>query len=82
MTRLVPDPEAIARRRLHALWRAALGDPPCLDAAPAVTVQLLLRCLPEAEPYTPHPAHPGEGRDPGFFRGRGPDPSGRPRRFR
>jgi len=70
MTKLVKDRDAVARRELAALWRAALGEPPCLDAAPALVARFLVKALPPAAPYRPHKAPGGgpEGR-------RGPAPS-------
>ncbi len=47
MTRIVPD----ARRQLQRLWKAAFGEPPCIEADPAMLAEVLVRCLPPVGPY-------------------------------
>ena len=45
----MPDP---AYQELADLWRAVFGEQPSVVAEPALTAQVLVRCLPPAEPYS------------------------------
>ncbi len=40
-----------ARLELEALWTAAFGGPPPVEASAALLSEILVRCLPLAPPY-------------------------------
>ncbi len=40
------------RAEVHALWTALFGEPPIVEAAPAVLLDVLIASLPKAD-YTP-----------------------------
>lgn len=42
----------LAYQQLADLWEAVFGDKPSVVADPAMTVQVLVSCLPPAEPYS------------------------------
>lgn len=41
-----------AYQELAELWEAVFGDKPSVVAEPALTAEILVRCLPTAEPYS------------------------------
>ena len=41
-----------AYQELADLWEAVFGDKPSVVAEPSLTAQILVRCLPPAEPYS------------------------------
>jgi hypothetical protein len=45
----VPD---FAYQELAELWEAVFGDKPSVVAEPGLTAEILVRCLPPAEPYS------------------------------
>ena len=45
----MPD---LAYENLAELWEAVFGDKPSVVAEPGLTAQILVRCLPPAEPYS------------------------------
>jgi len=47
--RVVPD---LAYQELAELWEAVFGDKPSIVADPGMTAEILVRCLPTAEPYS------------------------------
>jgi len=51
----VPDP---AYQNLAELWEAVFGEQPPVVAEPGLTAQVLVSCLPPAEPYGYKPAAP------------------------
>jgi hypothetical protein len=46
----VPD---AAYLELAKLWEAVFGERPPVVAEPGLTAQILVRCLPPVEPYSP-----------------------------
>jgi hypothetical protein len=38
---------------LIGLWRAVFGEAPPISTDPGLTAEVLVRCLPAAEPYAP-----------------------------
>jgi len=46
----VPD---AAYLELAKLWEAVFGEQPPVVAEPGLTAQILVRCLPPVEPYSP-----------------------------
>ena len=46
--RSVPD---LAYQQLAELWAAVFGEQPSVVAEPGLTAEILVRCLPAAEPY-------------------------------
>lgn len=42
-----------AYQELAKLWEAVFGEQPPVVAEPGLTAQILVRCLPPAEPYSP-----------------------------
>jgi hypothetical protein len=40
-----------AKQELEALWRAVFGEPPSINADPAMLSEILVRHLPRAPPY-------------------------------
>jgi hypothetical protein len=45
----VPD---VAYQELAELWEAVFGEQPSVVAEPGLTAQILIRCLPQAPPYS------------------------------
>lgn len=45
----VPD---LAYQELAELWEAVFGEKPSVVAEPGMTAEILVRCLPAAEPYS------------------------------
>jgi hypothetical protein len=45
----VPD---FAYEKLAELWEAVFGDKPSVVADPGLTAEIMVRCLPPAEPYS------------------------------
>jgi hypothetical protein len=45
----VPD---VAYQELAELWEAVFGEQPSVVAEPGLTAQVLVSCLPPAEPYS------------------------------
>lgn len=45
----------VAYQEWASLWEALFGEPPPIAADIALTAQVLIACLPEAEPYRPGP---------------------------
>ena len=41
-----------AYQELAELWEAVFGDKPSVVAEPGLTAEILVRCLPPAEPYS------------------------------
>ena len=41
----------LAYQELAELWEAVFGDKPSVVAEPGLTAEILVRCLPPAEPY-------------------------------
>ena len=46
-------------REWARLWEALFGEPPPIAAEIALTAQILVECLPAAEPYEPRTRPPG-----------------------
>ncbi len=44
----MPD---LAYQQLAELWAAVFGEQPSVVAEPGLTAEILVRCLPAAEPY-------------------------------
>src|SRR4051812_25011657 len=49
-----------ANRAVADLWQGVFGEPPCIEAEPAMVLDILVRCLPPAGPWRPtvQPARP------------------------
>jgi len=57
----VPD---VAYQELAELWEAVYGEQPSVVAEPGLTAQILVSCLPLAEPYSFDAWGEGEDEDP------------------
>ncbi|PVM92602.1 hypothetical protein DDF62_05600 [Caulobacter radicis] len=42
---------------LAELWRTVFGEPPPITTEPGLVAEVLVRCLPLAEPYAPQAVH-------------------------
>jgi hypothetical protein len=42
----------LAYEQLADLWEVVFGDKPSIVAEPGLTAEILVRCLPPAEPYS------------------------------
>lgn len=54
----MPD---VAYQQLAELWEAVFGEQPSVVAEPGLTAQILVSCLPPAEPYSFDAWDEGEG---------------------